>query len=171
MTNIVHELAQQIEDAKGLLRTYADILGDDADAKDMTLASETDLPEMIERAVTRIIEIAALSEGIDAAMAKLKARKSRLSDQEESLRTLLGVALEVAGKSKIEMPIGTVSLRPVPPSVRVTDEASIPSDFWKPQAPKLDKVALLKALKDKDAAPIPGAELSNGGVTVQIKAG
>jgi hypothetical protein len=169
MTNVAHNLAQSIEDARALLRNFADILTDE-DAREIAIESETDLAEMRQVAVARILEVDALVAGIDATMAKLKARKARLEDQADSLRTLLITAMEFTNQTKMELPIATVALRPVPPSVRVTDEAAIPSAYWKPQPPKLDKASLLKALKEKDAPPIPGAELSNGGSTIMIKA-
>ncbi|MGE0857439.1 MAG: siphovirus Gp157 family protein [Hyphomicrobiaceae bacterium] len=43
----------------------------------------------------------------------------------------------------------------------------IPSEFWKPQPPRLDKKVVLDALKA--GAVVPGAELSNGGETLSMR--
>jgi hypothetical protein len=67
---------------------------------------------------------------------------------------------------KRETPAGTISLRTVPPSVIVQEEADIPTQFWKPQPPALDKKALLDFLKNGNK--VPGATLSNGSVTTSI---
>jgi hypothetical protein len=55
--------------------------------------------------------------------------------------------------------------------VIVTDDFLVPPEFWERQDPKLDKAALLAALKRADAMGenIPGACLSEPGTTIQIK--
>jgi hypothetical protein len=55
------------------------------------------------------------------------------------------------------------------PKAIILNEADIPSKFWKAQDPKLDRKAVLDALKAKEA--VAGAELSNGGETIQIRWG
>jgi hypothetical protein len=46
----------------------------------------------------------------------------------------------------------------------------VPAGFWRRGDPKLDKKALLDALKALPKGEhIPGAELSNGGATIQIR--
>jgi hypothetical protein len=60
----------------------------------------------------------------------------------------------------------TLSLRAVAVSVIVIDETEIPTKFWKASAPKLDKRAVLEALKAKET--VPGASLSNGGQTLAL---
>jgi Siphovirus Gp157 len=49
----------------------------------------------------------------------------------------------------------------------ILDEAILPAKFWKAQDPKLDKKAVLDALKAKE--DVPGASLSNGGETISIR--
>ena len=60
---------------------------------------------------------------------------------------------------KITAPDFTVSLRSGMPSLLVLDEAAIPESFWEPQAPRLNRQALLVELKQGGA--IAGAQLSN----------
>jgi hypothetical protein len=67
------------------------------------------------------------------------------------------------------LPLCTITRKAVPPKAQITDEAQIPSRFWKRADPTLDKKAILDALKDKEI--IPGAVLSNGTETVQVKWG
>ena len=68
---------------------------------------------------------------------------------------------------KITEPDFTVSLRPVPPSLVVTDEAEIPEEYWLPQPPKLDRLGLLATLKRGKTAP--GATLNNPQMTISVR--
>ncbi|MGB6440811.1 MAG: siphovirus Gp157 family protein, partial [Methyloceanibacter sp.] len=52
-----------------------------------------------------------------------------------------------------------VSVRPGMPSLLVFDEASVPSIYWQPVAPKLNRRGLLSELKE--GADIKGVTLSN----------
>ena len=49
----------------------------------------------------------------------------------------------------------------------VNDESEIPENFWKPQAPKLDRRRLIAALTAGQA--VQGASLGNGGVTLSVR--
>ena len=167
----VQSLRHETEAARILLANYEDILGDDAIAQADAVEGETDLHEAIRAALVRIAEIESMCEGLDAMAAKLSKRKHRLSEQAKTIRVALLAAMEIANLKKVETDIATLSRRTSPQTVVVTDEAAIPSPFWKRGDPKLDKVALLAALKGADEVgmKIAGVELSNGGETVSIK--
>lgn len=164
---VSYQLRQETEAARAILANMADLIGDDAEAIASTVEGETDLHEVLIRAVARVVELNGMLDGIGRIVADLAARKDRLQTQRDNLRTLIAVGMEAGQLKRIETGLATVSLRPVPPKVEVTNEAEIPPRFWKPQDPKLDKKALLDALKAKEA--IPGATLSNGGVTAAFK--
>jgi hypothetical protein len=163
----VGELNAQIYAAKVLVGELFPMLeNDDALRHDM-IEGSTDLHEAIRHALARVVEVRALSAGIDATINVLEERKRRFTAQEERIRVALQTAMEIAGLPKMETPLGTVSSRAVPSSLLVTNEADIPAQFWKPQPPKLDKVLLKGALSAGE--PVPGATLSNGGSTIAIK--
>lgn len=164
--NAGHALYRQIEAARILLANFKDVLGDDEQAIADTVEGETNLHGAIEKGLARIAELEMLETGVMAALDNLKARCQRLQQQKEMLRTSLAVALEVGGLKKLETPLGTIALKNVPPKVEITEESAIPSRFWKPQEPRLDKKAVLEALKAKE--DVPGAVLSNGGVSIQV---
>lgn len=161
-----HELHTQIEAARVLLASYPDIMGDDAKARADAVEGETTLHEAIALGLSRIMEIEILETGIREAMDNLKARASRLGEQKKNLRTSLCVAMELAELPKMETPVGTVSLKRVPPDLEIVDESAIPARFFKPQEPKLDRMGLKAALKANEV--IPGARLDNGTLSVQI---
>lgn len=165
--NLHRKLDVEAEAAKALLANIRDVIGDDEQAAADAIEGETNLREIISEAIERITELEAFEKAIKDREKALKERRDRFARQAELLRTAVLLAMETAGIKKLEFDHATVSQRPTPPSVTVTDEADIPSRFWVPQDPKLDKKALLDALKA--GVDVPGAELSNGGLTLSIR--
>ena len=60
---------------------------------------------------------------------------------------------------KVTAPDFTVSVRSGSPALVVTDEASIPSPYWLPRDPRLDRSGLLSDLKR--GMTVTGVALSN----------
>lgn len=169
MSDVSHTLHRETEAAKTLLANLADVIGDDAEFAADAVEGETSLNEAIDRAVQQMVNDRIAMTGLDLIISELVNRRARIDHRMGNMRTMLGAAMEQAGRKKIEHPAVTLSLRNTPPSVIVTDEAAIPSWFWKEAAPRLDKKAVLAALKAKES--VPGAELSNGGQTIAVKWG
>lgn len=163
----VIDLKRETEAAKSLLASLAGILGDDAELIANTVEGETDLHRELELAVARIVEIDGMVDAIVAMKKTLTARESRLDAQRETLRTAVGVAMEIAGMKRLEMPLGTVTLKNVPPKLVVVSEEDIPARFWQPSDPRLNKKAILDELKEK--LPVAGCTLSNGSTTIQVR--
>lgn len=166
--NAGHSLHREIEAARVLLAQYNDILADDQQARADAIEGETNIHEAIGQGLKRILEIELLEPGIEAAIANLKARGARLEAQKKNLRTALCVAMEMAELpgGKLETPLGTIALKRIPPKLDIVDESAIPARFFKPQEPRLDRAALTAALKEKEI--IPGAQLDNGSITIQV---
>lgn len=167
MTDMSHRLIQETKAAEVLREQIKTIAGDDEDVLRDSIEGETSIHELLEKVVEQVVNDVAMVESIGAVCKKLKERQDRIEKRISWFRTAAASAMEVAGIKKKETPFGTVSLKNVPPSVVITDEAAIPSEFWKVSDPKLDKKAVLEALKDNK--PVPGAELSNGSISVQIR--
>lgn len=159
-------LAREIEAAK-ILRASLSDLTDDEDAIRDTLEGELSLRELITKVVAEIGEKNSEIDGLNKYIEKLDLRKVRIGNSIEFKRTLICNAMEQAGLDRLSTDIGTVTVKAVPPAVVITDEAQIPAQFWKSKDPTLDKSALKQALKDKQI--IAGAELGNGGRTIQIR--
>ena len=51
--------------------------------------------------------------------------------------------------------------------VQVVEESAIPAGYWRPQPPKLDRQAVLVALKD--GVSVPGAALSSPAPTIAVR--
>src|SRR6185437_14310423 len=60
---------------------------------------------------------------------------------------------------KITAPDFTVSIRPGMPALLVLDEAAVPSIYWEPREPRLNRQEMLSELKG--GAEIAGVTLSN----------
>jgi len=89
----------------------------------------------------------------------MRQRLSRFAERAAKKRTLALEAMTEAGLTKLAQPDFTASARAGTPSLVVVSEQSIPSIYWLPQPPKLDRQALLGALKRGD--PVAGTQLSN----------
>lgn len=165
---VISDLRSETMAATALIEQLRDLVeDDDLDIIANTIEGETNLHVAIEKAFGRLAELNGLMDAIAGMMAGLKDRGERFEKQRDRIREMIAVAMEVGQITRLETPLGTLSLKAVPPSVQVVDEASIPSRFWKQQDPKLDKRALLSALKADEA--VPGATLSNGGSTIQVR--
>lgn len=166
MADEEHKLHRQIR-AASVLRESLKAAGDDDEdlIRDM-IEGETSLHEMIDRVVLSMDEDEILVTGLEARASELSDRKKRLEDRIGRKRAMIEQAMVIGEIQKLERPTFTLSLRNTPPKLIVEDEAAIPAKFWKSAAPTLDKKALGDALKAEGAEPIPGASLSNGGVSL-----
>lgn len=163
------QLQRETEAARVLRAQLADLAGDDPDAIRDTLEGETNLHELIAKVIADVAADAAHVKGIEAHIAEMEARKERLKLRMQTARAAILNAMAIGEIKKLELPIATLSRKPVPPSVQIIDEALIPSEFWKRSDPRLDKKAIAEALKEK--REVPGAMLSNGGETLAVRFG
>lgn len=145
------------------------MLGEQNDPKlilDM-IEGETDLAEACCVVLEETLEDETLLAGLDATIKGLQERKGRIERSIESRRGIILMAMERAGVETIKGPLATLSSRPTPPKTVVSEESSIPARFWKPGDPKLDRAALKAALDAGEV--VPGASLSNGGVSLSVR--
>lgn len=163
------DLRREAEAARTLLLNIRDVIGDDDQAASDAVEGETSLHDAASNALERLAEIDALTVAIKSQREKLSARLERLGSQADTIRAAIAAAMAQAGLQKMELPAGTISVKATAPSLRLIEEADIPAAFWKRGDPSLDKKAILAALKDKQ--DVPGACLSNGGSTIQIRWG
>lgn len=187
-------LHMQIEAAKILREQLADLVASDPEFVRDMIEGETTLHEQIAALVASEREDRAIAEGTSRLMDRLKARKTQIEVRADTKRTLITQAMVIGELNTIDTPAGRVTLKTVPPACIVTEESDIPTRFWKSPAPTLDKKSLADALKARSAAfadaakiedpgvraaalaeadaehpEIPGATLSNGTRTIQIR--
>lgn len=163
----VHNLDRELRAVQELKKSFASAFEDDPGLVADMIEGETGLLEAITKIMESVEEDQILLDGITTRLADLGERKSRIAKRVETKRTLALQALVIAERKTIEAPTFTLTKRREAPRLVVTEEAEIPSMYWAPQPPKLDKTAVKKALKE--GVVIPGAMLDNGGVSLQIR--
>jgi hypothetical protein len=196
MTSAVRtrDLERELKAAELVREQVQDLVGEDLALIRDSVEGQTSLFEIMSAMAEADGEEAALVEGLAAYIKKLQDRKMRIEARREIRRALMANALDVAELPNLLTAAGTITRKALPPKVIVVEEADIPARFYVPQEPKLDRTALLNALKERAAAiaeratepgslddkeelamidrkhpPIPGATLSNGGTTIQIR--
>jgi Siphovirus Gp157 len=153
-------LAEQLKSDYGALddQTLAD-----------TLEGLSDLPQMIEEIVRSSLDDETLMTGLKARLEVMGARLARLRARYLKKRALTAWAMGSTGLSKFEVPDFSVSLSPGVQRLVVSDEKTLPENFFVPQEPRLDRQALAQALKDGQSHA--GAALIFGDpfITVRVK--
>jgi hypothetical protein len=144
-------------------------IGEDDDEQLLldSIEGETSLIEAVDKLLLTVAENDGLAQGARAAADEIAQRAERFVKRAEAARALIEQALMVAELPKLERPAATLSLVARGPKVEIAEEADIPTEFWKVGDPRLDKKALLAALKEGRA--IPGACLSNAAPSLTIR--
>ena len=124
-----------------------------------TLEGITDLHEMIAAVIRSALVDEALQTGLRTRLDDMRTRLGRLAERGLKKRRAALEAMNEVGLRKLEQPDFTASARLGLPALVVTSEQAIPSDYWVPQPPKLDRQALSSDLKR--GKEVPGACLGN----------
>jgi formylmethanofuran dehydrogenase subunit A len=104
--------------------------------------------------------------GCDAEIKRLDDRKARCKRGVETLRAAIEQAMVMADINTLSLPTKTLSVSQRAGKAIVHSEADIPSEFFDPQPPKLNKSKLTKAVKERT---VPGASLSDGSISLTIR--
>lgn len=161
------KLSKEIAAAKALRESIAIMAGEDEETIRDTIEGETGLHEAIAGVMVLIREQEILAAGIDVILKTMSARLSRAEARISRYRAAIEQAMQIGELKSLALPEATLTLKIVPPKLEIVDEAKIPSQFWKPRDPVLDRKAVGDVLKTGIA--IPGAIMGNGGVTLQIR--
>jgi hypothetical protein len=152
-------------------RLRAQLLSDFPDADDQTLQDTleglSDLPDMLAAVLRSQLEDLMSAKALRGRIAEMETRLARFERRAEKKRQLVTTVMEHAQLRKIVQPDFTASLRRTPPGLRVYDEGRIPNSFWRPEPAKLDRRAVLAALKA--GQDINGAALDNGSMTLAVR--
>ena len=132
-----------------------------------TLEGMTDLPDMLAAVLRSQLEDLMSAKALRGRIAEMETRLARFERRAEKKRQLVTNVMDRAQLRKIVEPDFTASLRRTAPGLLVLDEGRIPGAFWKPQPAKLDRRAVLVALKA--GQDINGAALDNGSMTLAVR--
>jgi len=124
-----------------------------------TVEGLTDLHEIVAAIVRAALADEALANGLKGRIAEMQDRLDRLQDCAAKRRKIAKDVMVELDLKKITAPDFTISIRPGMPALLVLDEAAVPSIYWQPTAPRLNRQGLLSELKD--GADIQGVALSN----------
>ena len=164
LSNLTAETSRFDELRRQLLEDYPEI--DDETLAD-TLEGATDLNEAISAIVRSALDAEAMAEALKARMEDMKARLERIRTTASKKRLAVMNVMERVDLKKVTQADFTVSLRPAPLAVVVTDENAVPDAFKVPQPAKLDKRRILEHLKHGEA--VAGATLTNKRNTLSVR--
>lgn len=126
-----------------------------------TLDGETDVLALLDAEIAAMQADEALADAIRSQISDLTARRDRIDMRAEAHRKNLKLILSHAALAKAERPLATVSLRPGNLSVRIVDEAEIPSQLMREKITRSpDKAAIKTQIEAGET--VPGAVMERG---------
>lgn len=156
-------LSRECEAAVELL---AELRTDDAELAHDMIEGETELLEAIAAALAEIDQCEIIAAGCKVKAEEIDKRRNRAESRAARVRAMVERAMLVVDIPSVTLPTATISVKRLPPKLIVDDESLIPAEFWIAQPPRLDKVALNAAAKDRT---IPGTATTNGSISLQIR--
>ena len=136
---------------------------DDPQIDDQTLADTieglTDLHEILTAIIRAALADQALATGLEGRIGEMLARRDRLQDRAAKRRQIAKDVMVELDLKKLSAPDFTASIRPGTPALMVIDETAVPSIYWEPREPRLNRQGLAADLKQ--GAEIAGVALSN----------
>lgn len=165
MDNPVFTAEEVIREVNSLLAEWPQ-LSDDEELLQNMVEGSTRFHEVMEFFLSAMRENEILAEALSARIGKLRQRQTRLTHRAQFYRSLMQRLLERTGTKSVTLPEAKISVVNSPAKVLVTDESAIPDAFCK-ITKEPNKVAIKAAIQS--GTIIPGATLSNGGTTIQVR--
>lgn len=138
------------------------IRADDPQIDEQTLADTveglTDLHEIVTAIIRSALADEALATAVKGRIADMQGRLDRLQDRASKRRQIAKDVMVDLDLKKLTAPDFTASIRPGMPALMVIDEAAVPSIYWEPRDPRLNRQGLVADLKQ--GAEITGVALS-----------
>lgn len=160
-----------VQENLSLIAAMAEILApyrDDDEVYSDTLEGETNVMELLDGEIAAMKSDDALAEAIKAQEDALKIRRERISMRADAHKKNIKMILQYAALQKAERPLATVSIRPGSLSVRIVDEADIPSQLMREKITRTPDKATIKA-QIEAGIEVPGAVLERGDETVSVR--
>ncbi|MFC8563093.1 siphovirus Gp157 family protein [Peribacillus frigoritolerans] len=142
----LYELSQQYSQLMELVEEL-----DAITFRDTLESIQEEIDDKVENTVKLMRSFQGDVEAIKSEEKRLAERRKAIENRIESIKDYLRNEMEIAGIDKVKRPTLTVSIANNPPSVEISDESLIPTDFMVPQPDRIDKKALLVALKEGEA--------------------
>lgn len=152
MTNL-YTLTDQYQQVLELIAEQ----GDEQALADTLESINEALEDKADNYVRIIKTLEAQNEAIKTEVTRLQQRKTANDNGIKRLKESLKESMLVTGKTKFKTDLYSFNIRNNAPSVDIPDETAIPKTYWVKQDPKLDRKAVLQALKD--GQKVRGAEI------------
>ena len=133
-----------------------------------TVEGLTDLNEILAAVARSALADEALADGLRGRINEMQERLDRFQDRASKRRDTVKEVMMELDLKKILAADFSISLRPGLPALEVLDEAAVPSVYWQPSAPRLNRQALLAELKD--GSEIEGVALSKPEPVLSVRA-
>jgi Siphovirus Gp157 len=124
-----------------------------------TVEGLTDVHEILTAIIRAALADQALATGLEGRIGEMEARRERLQDRASKRRKIAKDVMVELDLKKLAAPDFTASIRPGIPALMVIDEAAVPSIYWEPREPRLNRQELANDLKQ--GAEIAGVILSD----------
>jgi Siphovirus Gp157 len=124
-----------------------------------TVEGLTDVHEILTAIIRAALADQALATGLEGRIGEMEARRERLQDRASKRRQIAKDVMVELDLKKLAAPDFTASIRPGIPALMVIDEAAVPSIYWEPREPRLNRQELANDLKQ--GAEIAGVILSD----------
>jgi len=132
-----------------------------------TVEGLTDLHEILTAIVRAALADEALATGLKGRVAEMEDRLARLQDRASKRRQIAKDLMVELDLKKLTAPDFTASIRPGMPALMVIDEAAVPSIYWEPREPRLNRQGLVTDLKQ--GAEITGVTLSDPDPVLSVR--
>lgn len=130
-------------------------------------AALTDVREILEAIIRSALADEALAKGLKCRISEMQDRLTRLQDRASKRRGIVKDVMSDLDIKKIEAADFTVSIRPGLPALTVLNEDEVPSLYWTPGEPRLNRQYLARDLKD--GAEITGATLGESEPVLSVR--
>ena len=124
-----------------------------------TVEGLTDLHEIVMAVIRAALSDEALVLGLKCRISDMQGRLDRLQDRASKRRQIAKDVMVELDLKKLNAPDFTASIREGIPSLMVINEDAVPSIYWQPSEPRLNRQELAYELKQ--GAEIAGVALSN----------
>jgi hypothetical protein len=124
-----------------------------------TVEGLTDLHEIVQAVIRSALADEALARGLKCRISDMQCRLDRLEDRASKRRQIAKDVMVELDLKKLNAPDFTASIREGIPSLMVLNEDAVPSIYWQPSEPRLNRQELAYELKQ--GAEIAGVALSN----------
>jgi len=104
-----------------------------------TVEGLTDLNEILTAIIRAALTDEALAVGLKGRIAEMEERLGRLQDRATKRRQIAKDVMVDLDLKKLTAPDFTASVRPGTPALMVIDEAAVPSIYWEPRDPRLNR--------------------------------